>query len=193
LCPSRPSTIQFQSLDDVTVGSAATINISNINMSGGMEDSNRQDQDEYANTSGNNKASVESAPKPKGQQFVDIQALSNNKHLRAKKKCKQHNHLMKTPRPLQPIRQLQLMHWPRPTPMATTMNNAPSFTNNPQGSSTQQGIQQSDMNASPLGFDLSSLTTKIASTISASVKEELEKKEKEGRRYQESFRDGSII
>jgi hypothetical protein len=177
LCPSRPSTIQFQSLDDVTVGSAATINISNINMSGGMEDSNRQDQDEYANTSGNNKASVESAPKPKGQQFVDIQALSNNKHLRAKKKCKQHNHLMKTPRPLQPIRQLQLMHWPRPTPMATTMNNAPSFTNNPQGSSTQQGIQQGNMNASPLGFDLSSLTTQIASTISASVqglKEELE-------------------
>jgi hypothetical protein len=82
ICPSLPSAIQFQSIDDVTVGSTATFNISNINMSRGMEDSAHQDHDEHPKATSNDDASVES--QLKGQQLVNIQKLADNMDPRTK-------------------------------------------------------------------------------------------------------------
>jgi hypothetical protein len=65
------STATFHSI----ASSVDTANITNIKMSGGMEDSHRQDRDEFNGR--NDDASVESAPKGQVQE-VDIQAMANN-------------------------------------------------------------------------------------------------------------------
>jgi hypothetical protein len=54
-----------------------TVNITNIKMSGGMEDSYRQDHDEFTKSNQGDSASFESEPKGQVQE-VDIQALAND-------------------------------------------------------------------------------------------------------------------
>jgi hypothetical protein len=171
LCPTLPHSIEFKSLDNVTVGSTATIPSQIVNMSGGMEDAHSDDREQRIQaeqrgsppSADNEEGSVVS--EPKGQELIDFQMHDDDSPV-LENALERESEDEEADEESVPASQP-----PAAAPTASSHHNPP--TNN-----TASPPQAANPNN---GFDLSSLFNHISRAIATSVgelKNDLEKKER---------------